>query len=209
MLPSSPVAVSRLDSRRKSTTELLPASTIPEPPADTPLPSMSTPFQQLNVSTEVQSPNPHGQICQPAADSPALQAESHQLPLASSDYARQSTPCDSSPPAYALKSSSARQSAAFIDSSVTQPSPERSNPAPGLSPVSRRRVSELSPEPGGLDVEAFLPPSLSPRPASSHTNNRLPVVLQQCYTTHEKEVTAFAFLSSQHGVAHSCIAPVS
>ena len=167
----SPVAVSRLDSRRQSTTELLPASTIPEPPADTPLPSMSTPFQQLNVSTEAQSPNPHGHQSQHVADSPAVLAETHQLPLASSDYARQSTPCNSTPPAYALKSSSARQSAAFIDSSVTQLSPECSNPAPGLSPVSRRRfnsdrVSELSPEPGGLDVEAFLPPSLSPRPAS-------------------------------------------
>jgi len=37
---------------------------------------------------------------------------------------------------------------------------------PQLSPEPQRRVPELSPGPSGLDMDAFLPPSLSPRPAS-------------------------------------------
>lgn len=174
-LPLSPVIQSSLSHQnrnRRSFSPVLP--TTPVRSADAPLPSMSTPFQQLSSAAEAQASGEH-EGCQVGISSATAEA-GHQLPSVSTDHATLSHSDDAATPECALALNSAggvgngvQQSAALNSnnsSRANQQSSDFRSSASELSPESRRRVPELSPEPGGLDIEAFLPPSLSPRPVS-------------------------------------------
>ena len=170
-LPLSPVTQSSLSHQNRNSrsfSPLLPSS--PVGSADAALPSMSTPFQQLSVTAEAQASGQQ-EGCQKGFR-PAMVEAGHQLPGVSTDHAIQSSSDDAATPECALASNSAggilnglQQSVVNSNNSsrATQRSSEFRSKTSELSPKSRRRVPELSPEPGGLDIEAFLPPSLSPR----------------------------------------------
>ncbi|DBA81283.1 TPA: hypothetical protein ACH3X2_006901 [Trebouxia sp. C0005] len=161
-LPLSPVTQSSLSDQNRDSRSFsprLPAT--PVQSADAALPSMSTPCQQLSVAAEARAPGEQ-ESCQVGISSPMAEA-GHRLPGVSTNPATLSHSDDAAISGYSLPSYFAGGTGTGVQHSACSSSSNSSRATQRRSEL-RSKASELSPEPGGLNIEAFLPPSLSPRP---------------------------------------------
>ena len=161
-LPMSQVAQSHRSRGRPSGT----AGT-PGPCANVSAVLMLTPFQQLSMSSAPPpaAEPPRQARCQVQHDT-AQVASTQQLPASHADHISHSGGDDDAMPLQASPLTLGYPTAArqLATSSTAEKGAESGTQLPQLSAELRSRASALSSEPGGLDMDAFLPPSLSPRP---------------------------------------------
>ena len=179
VLPMSPDALSRLDSNsahpRGSST---PAAAALEETPDRPPPSPATPLLQHSISAAAAAPESAvdevRQSSSEAASSSALPANDHGPPAEGKDSLRHNNADVYAVPVALAADIDAQPdtrgsfSTGMTDqqSRTTELSLKSRSRVPQICGEFRGRVLELSPGPSGLDMDAFLPPSLSPRQAS-------------------------------------------